>query len=55
MRDYLVRLSCDRPVATLLDDLQWADPGSVDLLRVLARELVDVPILLVGTYPGRMK
>ncbi|MFN8514526.1 MAG: LuxR C-terminal-related transcriptional regulator [Chloroflexia bacterium] len=34
----------------LLDDLHWADPASLDLLRVLARGLGDLAILLLATY-----
>jgi tetratricopeptide (TPR) repeat protein len=33
-----------------LDDLQWADSGSLNLLFYLARELADSRILLLGTY-----
>ena len=34
----------------LLDDLHWADPASLDLLRFLGRSLGDQPVLLIGTY-----
>jgi ATP/maltotriose-dependent transcriptional regulator MalT len=34
----------------LLDDLHWADPASLDLLRFLAREVGGLPVLLVVTY-----
>jgi predicted ATPase len=34
----------------LLDDLHWADLGSLDLLRALARQLADLPLLLIVTY-----
>jgi hypothetical protein len=37
-------------VALLLDDLHWADPASRDLLRVVARGLADLPLLLLATY-----
>ena len=39
-----------RPLALLLDDLHWADPASLDLLRSLARQLAALPLLLVATY-----
>ena len=32
-----------------LDDLHWADASSVELLRFIARHLVDSPILIVAT------
>jgi predicted ATPase len=34
----------------LLDDLQWADAGSIGLLFHLGRRLVGSPTLVVGTY-----
>ena len=34
----------------VLEDLHWADEASLELLRYLARELRDAPILIVGTY-----
>ena len=37
------------PVILMLSDLQWADEESLDLLQVLAPQLAQLPILLVGT------
>jgi|SRR5579859_614747 len=34
----------------ILEDLQWADPSSLLLLRCLAEELADVPLLVLATY-----
>ena len=48
--DFLMMLAARRPVILLLDDLHWADPASLDLLRFLARALPDARILLVSTY-----
>ncbi len=50
VRDCLAALSTRRPLALLLDDLHWADQGSLDLLRVLARGVADIPLLLLATY-----
>ncbi|HET8628379.1 MAG TPA: AAA family ATPase, partial [Thermomicrobiales bacterium] len=50
VRAYLAALAADRPVALLLDDLHWADPASLDLLRVLGRGLGDLSLLLLATY-----
>ncbi len=36
------------PVLVTLDDLQWADVATVDLLRYLRRRLRETPILVVG-------
>jgi predicted ATPase len=35
-RDHLPALAAQRPLVLLLDDLHWADPASLDLLRYLA-------------------
>ena len=43
-------LSKDRTLILILDDLQWADSGSINLLFHLARQLKDSRLLLVGTY-----
>ncbi|MBC2713953.1 MAG: protein kinase [Desulfobacteraceae bacterium] len=34
----------------LLDDLQWADVGSLKLIEEIARNIYDKPLLIVGTY-----
>ncbi|HET8626908.1 MAG TPA: AAA family ATPase, partial [Thermomicrobiales bacterium] len=48
--DFLAAVAARRPLVLLLDDLHWADPASLDLLRVLARGLADTPLLLLATY-----
>jgi DNA-binding CsgD family transcriptional regulator len=50
VRDYLAALAATQPLVLLLDDLHWADPASLDLLRVLGRHLADLPILVLATY-----
>ncbi|HET8629348.1 MAG TPA: AAA family ATPase [Thermomicrobiales bacterium] len=50
VRDFLAAVTAARPLVLLLDDLHWADPASLDLLRVLARGLGDLPLLLLATY-----
>jgi len=47
---YLTALAASRPLVVLLDDLHWADAASLDLLRVVARGLADLPLLLLATY-----
>ncbi len=39
-----------RPLVLLLEDLQWADPASVELLVYLAPRLENLKLMLVGTY-----
>ncbi|GGR33428.1 ATP-binding protein [Deinococcus ruber] len=43
-------LTDDGPVVLLLEDLQWADHATLDLLPSLAEWLADRPALLIGTY-----
>jgi class 3 adenylate cyclase/tetratricopeptide (TPR) repeat protein len=46
----LSTLAKRRPIVLILDDLQWMDTGSVNLLFQLGRRLVGSKILLVGAY-----
>ncbi len=39
-----------RPLLVFLDNLQWADPGSLKLLEHLSAEIADVALLVLGTY-----
>ena len=50
VRDFFAALVSRQPVVLLLDDLHWADPASLDLLRFLARDLATLPLLLIATY-----
>jgi len=46
-------VSRQRPLIVVLDDLQWADNGSISLLFHLGRRLAGSRILIVGAYrPG---
>ncbi|WP_053373467.1 AAA family ATPase [Paenibacillus sp. FJAT-27812] len=38
------------PVVISLDDLQWADPASLDLLQVLINDPSNKYLLIIGTY-----
>lgn len=46
----LLDLATSVPVALMLDDLQWADDGSIDLLHHLAHSTRGAPVLLLGTF-----
>jgi DNA-binding CsgD family transcriptional regulator/tetratricopeptide (TPR) repeat protein len=46
----LTRLAERAPLVLVFDDLQWADSATAELLAFLVRNVVDVPLLLVGTY-----
>ena len=47
---WLRRRAARGPLAVFLDDLHWADPDSLALLRFLATELRESPVLLVASY-----
>ena len=47
---YLAALAETRPLVILLEDLHWADPASLDLLRVVGRGVADRALLLLATY-----
>ena len=50
--DLLRRLADAMPVILVLDDLHWAQPSTLRLLRHLTASLVDAPMLLVGSFRG---
>jgi len=43
-------LASHNPLLILVDDLQWADQGSINLLLHLGKHLKDTSILLIGAY-----
>jgi len=47
---FLKNAARSQPLLLILDDLHWADEGSLRLLEFLARELRDAQILVVATY-----
>src|SRR4051794_7330465 len=38
------------PTVLVLEDLHWADEGTLDVLRLLARRLDGLPVLVLATY-----
>lgn len=47
---FLCAIARRHPLVLILDDLHWADLGSLQLLQFLAREMSDAALLIVGTY-----
>ena len=45
----VLALLAGQPALLVLEDLHWADPDTLDLVRYLAGALVDAPVLLVAT------
>ena len=39
-----------QPILLVLEDLHWADKGTLDLLLEICRDLAGTHLLLVGTY-----
>ncbi|MEV0005824.1 AAA family ATPase [Micromonospora sp. NPDC050980] len=51
VRRMLDHIATDAPVVLILEDLHWADPSTLDLVRHLAQARAeDRRVLLVGTY-----
>ncbi|HMJ39327.1 MAG TPA: ATPase, T2SS/T4P/T4SS family [Verrucomicrobiae bacterium] len=48
--DFLVGVQARRPLLIVLDDLQWADDGTVLLLRDLAERVAGSHMVVIGTY-----
>ena len=52
----LAATAVERPVAILIDDLQWCDEDSCNLIRFLTRRLERAPVLWVGVLtPGEVE
>ncbi len=50
MGDALSALAASAPVLLLLEDLHWADPSSVDLLRHLCQRIDRQRLIVAGTF-----
>jgi predicted ATPase/class 3 adenylate cyclase len=50
---FFTELTLDSPVILLLDDMQWADNGSLDLIEYLAKLETNLPVfILCAARPG---
>jgi len=47
---FLLNIANDQPTLLILDDLHFADPGSLDILSALLRQAVGSPLLAAGAY-----
>jgi DNA-binding CsgD family transcriptional regulator len=47
---FLTRLSSKQPLLIILENLQWADASSLELLHFVARQIEGQKIVLLGTY-----
>jgi DNA-binding CsgD family transcriptional regulator/tetratricopeptide (TPR) repeat protein len=50
VRSFLGAVAAGQPTLVVLEDVHWADPVSLELLRHIASHLERVPLLLVVTY-----
>ena len=50
MGDALGALAAASPMVLLLEDLHWADPSTVDLLRHICQRIGEQRLLLLGTF-----
>jgi len=48
--DALNTIASESPLLLVFEDLQWADPFTVDLLSAVARSRTPAKLMLVGTY-----
>jgi DNA-binding CsgD family transcriptional regulator len=48
-RDFFTELASSSPLLVILEDLHWADRGSLDLLRFLSRYIESQHLLIVAT------
>ena len=48
--DALNAIASANPLLLVLDDLQWADPFTVDLISAVARSRTPAKLMFVGTY-----
>lgn len=47
---FLAAITVSHPVLLLLEDLQWADPATLDLLAYIAHQQPNAHLLIIGAY-----
>lgn len=48
--EFLVRAASDTPLLLLLEDLHWADEGTMALITHVARAVCKLPVMIMGTF-----
>src|SRR5262249_35401263 len=48
--EWLTRQSADRPTVLVVEDLHWADPSSLELVRMLFDQIHRIKVLLLLTF-----
>jgi DNA-binding winged helix-turn-helix (wHTH) protein/tetratricopeptide (TPR) repeat protein len=48
--DFITRATGRRATLLILEDLHWADESTLSLLEHLLRRLIEMPVLVLGTY-----
>lgn len=48
--EWLSRISAARPTLLIIDDLQWCDESSLDVLVALAERVTDCRAIIIGSY-----
>ena len=43
-------IAADRPLVLVVDDLQWADTTTLAFFSFIARNIAEIPLLLLGSY-----
>ena len=47
---FLARTAANTPVLLILEDLHWADEGTLSLLTHVARSIRELPVMIIGTF-----
>ncbi|MFO7792448.1 MAG: tetratricopeptide repeat protein [Candidatus Saliniplasma sp.] len=48
--NFIKRLAKDNPLVIFLDDLQWVDRATLDILLYMEHKLGDAPVFFIGAY-----